>query len=407
MITIDKLKNIIGGRDVYIWGTRIAGLSAAKILPTYGINIKAFIDNIDNIQSKLGLNILLPKELLNIQNKFIIICTRGHSPHVINTCIENNMTEKDFITWEELQQFDYYIEINNRCNLNCMTCSQKKYNNIKPLLNMSISNFKEMLEKIRKEDPFTSWLNLFGYNEAFLNNDLSEMIKISNSLNFTVGLSTNLAFNINFEDVIKAKPLWIRVSISGYDKNYELIHQGGKFDTVLKNLKLLSEYRNKHSKDTTIEILFHKYKHNLNDIPKIKKLCNDLGFEFRCIYASILGLETVSDILDKKPLSLKTQTALQYLCHSIEDTAKQSLKQKHFPCSYDHIIRIRSDLTIVDCQCWSGSTITGLKFTDNISFEELQNKLTNTKYCNTCKPKGLHQFYEIVFNEENEKLSNL
>lgn len=351
----EELKKLINDRDVYIWGTRIAGLSAAKILPAHNIKVKAFVDSIACNNNKLELEVISPEELFrtNLQDKFIIICTRGHSPHIKKTCMQKNLTKNDFIEWEKIQHFDYYIEINNRCNLSCLTCSVREYYN-EPLMNMSITDFKTILKKIRKEDPFASWINLFGHNEAFLNGSLAEMIELSNNLDLSVGLSTNLAFSKDFKNVIKAKPLWLRVSMSGWGENYSVIHRGGKFDILLKNLRLLSEYREKYSKNTMVEVFFHRYKHNEKDIEHAKELCNSLNFEFRCIYASIIGFETVSNILDGRAVSLKTQKALSYLCHSVSHTAKQALKQKDFPCPNDHLVRIHSDLTVAECQAWMG-----------------------------------------------------
>lgn len=398
-MNVDELKKLINGRDVYIWGTRIAGLSAAKILPAHNIKVKAFVDSIPCSHGKLGIAVLLPEELFagNLQDRFVIICTRGHSPHIAKKCMQDNMTRNDFVEWEELQRFDYYIEINNKCNLNCLTCSAREYYN-ELLVNMPTADFEAVLRKIRREDSLASWVHLFGHNEAFLNNSLAEMVEISNNLNFAVGLSTNLAFSKDFKNVIKAKPLWIRVSMSGWGENYEVIHRGGKFDILLRNLNLLNKYREQYSKDTIIEVFFHRYKHNENDIKHVKELCDCFDFEFRCIYASIIGIETVSNILDGRAVSLKTQKALSYLCHSVPHTAKQALKQKDFPCPEEHLVRIHSDLTVAECQAWMGSVMPRVKFTD-ISFDKLERKLANTRFCPICKPRGLHQFCEVVFDE--------
>ena len=396
---VDALIKQIDGRCVYIWGTRIAGLSAAGILPSHGISVRAFVDSIACDDKKGGLDVILPKELFreNLRDKFVIICTRGHSPHIARTCLQNGMTRNDFIEWEQLQYFDYYIEINNKCNLSCLTCSAREYYN-DTLVNMSISDYSAVLQKIRREDPFASWVNLFGHNEAFLNDSLPEIIELSKSMNFAVGLSTNLAFSRDFKNVIKAKPLWLRVSMSGWGKNYEVIHRRGKFDVLFKNLHLLSKYRTAYSPDTMIEVFFHRYKHNVEDIQPVKNLCDELGFEFRSIYASIIGFETVSNLLDGRVVSRKTQRALSYLCYSVTDTARQAYLQKDFPCPNDHLIRIHSDLSVAECQAWMGSVMPGIRFLD-ISLADLGKKLANSRLCPTCKPRGLHQFCEIVFDE--------
>ena len=405
-MNVEELKKAIRGRDVYIWGTRIAGLSAAKLLPMEGIDVRGFIDSIPCWGDKLSLQVLNPRDIFekNLEKIFIIVCTRSHSPHIIKTCIENGVSKDAIVEWEALQRFDYYIEINNKCNLSCLTCSAREYYN-EALVNMTVSDFEAILEKIRMEDPLASWINLFGHNEAFLNDSLPEMIELADKLGFAVGLSTNLAFAKDFENVIKARPLWVRVSMSGWGKSYEVIHRGGKFDVLIKNLHLLSKYRNMHTPDMLIEVFFHRYRHNGNDIEKVRGLCDKLGFEFRTIYASIIGLETVSNLLDNRVVSRKTQRALPYLCFSVEDTARMAFQQKEFPCPNDHLVRIHSDMTVAACQAWMGSVIPGVRFTE-ISFDELERRLMQTQLCPLCKPRGLHQFCEIVFDENHINKKN-
>jgi hypothetical protein len=127
-------------------------------------------------------------------------------------------------------------------------------------------------------------------------------------------------------------------------------------------------------------------------------LCDSLGYEFRTIYATVVGLETVSNILDGRPISRKVQGVLPYLCHSVEDTAREAFRQKGFPCPNDHLVRIHSDLSVAECQSWMGSIIESARFTD-MSLDNLEQRLMNTRYCAVCKPRGLHQFCEVVFDE--------
>jgi molybdenum cofactor biosynthesis enzyme MoaA len=396
MLTINELKEQINNRDVYIWGTRIAGLSALKIMIANGVDVKAFIDSTPCAEKKTRLDVILPDNFFcKDQDKvFVIICTRGHSPHIAKICQEHGVR---YIEWEKLQRFDYYIEVTNRCNLNCLTCSSREYYN-EPVREMTLPEFAAVIGRIRENDPLASWINLFGHNEAFLNNSLPEMISAAKAMNFSVGLSTNLAFTKDFKAVIQAGPAWVRVSMSGCGDNYEIIHRGAKWHVLYRNLISLSTYRESFSPDTIVEIFFHEYTHNKGDIEKVKNMCRAFGFEFRCIYASVIGFETVSNILDGRPVSRKISGALKYLCHSVEETAEQAFGQKDVPCPNDHMVRIHSDLTVAECMAWMGSVIPGKTFLE-IPYNDLEQALTHTKYCPICKPRGLHQFCEIVFGE--------
>jgi len=397
-MTPAELKKRIGSRQVYIWGTRIAGLSAIdRLEKDIGVPVTALVDSVPISGKKHGHSVLLPAQLFKKNDPFVIICTRGHSAQVSDTCRQHNVP---FVLWEEIQRFDYYIEVNNRCNLNCISCSVREYYN-DPLRNMSVPDFTKVLERIRDQDPFCSWINLYGHNEPLLSDTLPEMVRVADRMGFAVGISTNLATIRNFEDVIKAGPMFVRVSVSGWGNTYEKVHQNAKFPVLLHNLSLLQMYRAKYCPGMEVEVFFHRYKHNNTDREKVRELCARLGFEYREIYASIIGFETVSNILDHRPVSMKIQRAIPLLCHTVEETSARAYKQRQMPCPNDHMVRVHSDLSVAACLAWMGSKIPDTTFLE-IPYDELEHRLTATPLCHLCRPRGLHQFCEIVFDEVPE-----
>ncbi|WP_027217589.1 hypothetical protein, partial [Butyrivibrio fibrisolvens] len=70
-IDYERLKEIIGPRDVYVWGASIEGLRIFGILTKVGINVKGFIDN--SIEKIDDGDVYKPDEILNNGPKYCFV----------------------------------------------------------------------------------------------------------------------------------------------------------------------------------------------------------------------------------------------------------------------------------------------------------------------------------------------
>ena len=77
-----------------------------------------------------------------------------------------------------------YIEITNKCNLNCSFCSKIK----RPKREMNLNEFKEILNKIHN---YTDYIYLHIKGEPLLNNNIIDMINEAAKYNLRVNLTTN------------------------------------------------------------------------------------------------------------------------------------------------------------------------------------------------------------------------
>ncbi len=385
---------------IYIWGTRIAGLSIAKSLIHSGIKVEAFVDDFSETKSKLDIPIIKPETMFKTKKRTVIIATRSHSEKLQERCSENHTEDQTVIPWDKIQQLDYYIEITNRCNLNCLTCSSREYYNDQ-LHKMTLTDFDSCTSKIVRDDPFITWINLFGHNEPLIHPDIADLIDNANSKGLSVGISTNMSLVFNVEKLIRSKPMWIRVSTSGLGTNYEISHQGGKSNLVIENLTKISKLRSEYSPDTEIEVFFLKYNYNQEDIPKWKDLCQELGLELRYIEPSLIGSETIYRVVEDLPISSKTRRALNILTRDISETLDLAHKQRHLTCPNERMVRIHSDMSVAECQTWMGSRLP--KSFLEYDIRELKEALSNTKYCKKCKHHSIHQYCEIVYDETNAK----
>lgn len=394
-MTVPDIKTLIGKSELYIWGARTFGISLVNKLRAMGISPKAFVDSAPFNEKVCNLPVLQPHEIYNKKNIYILIATVAYAKQITNMCIENGIT--NFSVWEHLVHATYYIETNNKCNLRCVTCAASGMSN-EALHDMPIEHFSQVIQKILKEDPFTTYVQLYGQNEPLLSLNLPEKISYCKHHGLSVGFSTNLTLPYDYKALVHAQPDWIRISVSGCEGHYEKIHRGGKFSTVVKNLETVCTLRNKIHSGLEIELIFHRYKNNQADEPKLRELCKKLGIHFHAINASVIGLESVINVLEGRPIPKAMLHALPNLIHSVQKTAKIAEISKESPCVYENIMLIHSDLSISTCQCWQGSVLPDINFL-HTPIQEILPRIRNSSLCAICKPRGLHNFYLDVFDE--------
>ena len=77
-----------------------------------------------------------------------------------------------------------YIEITNKCNLNCSFCSKV----LKPKRDMTLEEFDNILSKIK---DYTDYIYLHVKGEPLLHKDIIKYINKANEYNLKVNLTTN------------------------------------------------------------------------------------------------------------------------------------------------------------------------------------------------------------------------
>ena len=186
-----------------------------------------------------------------------------------------------------------HIDIVSGCNLTCPTCVQGNMDSISGGV-MSQDLFKKIITKMKSDFPDLKDIFLYNWTEPFLHNKLPEFIEIVNKSDFRCHLSTNLNHIKNLEDVIKNNPYAIRISLSGFTQEvYKKGHRDGNIETVKQNMKILSNLIKKYHASTKVTVNYIKYKHNLSEIPAMKKFALDLGFDIQTFWAFFMGVETL------------------------------------------------------------------------------------------------------------------
>lgn len=120
-----------------------------------------------------------------------------------------------------------YIEITNRCNLNCSFCENTK----RKKADMSLESFEIILSKIK---DYTDYIYLHVKGESLLHKNLGEIIDLANKYDLKVNITTNgTLIKRNIEHLKNIRQLNVSLHSENDEKNY--------FNDIIDTCKLLSK----------------------------------------------------------------------------------------------------------------------------------------------------------------------
>jgi len=172
---MDKLRHLIEGKELYIWGAGNQGRGMARVLIENNIIPAGYIDSSPEMigQTLNQLKVETPRFLAkgSKKNTFIIISAFFYEQEIATTCNAYGLINGiDFIHYSQLKSRDYSIDISGACNLSCLSCPRASKKKDAPSSGMmSLENFINVLDKIRREDPFVGNIQLYQWGEPWFN----------------------------------------------------------------------------------------------------------------------------------------------------------------------------------------------------------------------------------------------
>ena len=132
------------------------------------------------------------------------------------------------------------------------------------------------LERLNLIDS-QSEIHLYNWGELFLHPDLQNIIRVINNHNLRYCISTNASIVPQIDEAFITNLIAVRFSMCGFSQqSYNRIHKF-KFDRITENIsKIVSRLRSL-GYDQWIDICFHVYRFNANEIRECKRFANDLG----------------------------------------------------------------------------------------------------------------------------------
>lgn len=165
------------------------------------------------------------------------------------------------------------VEPINSCNFRCPHCQVTHWD--KDVLKLKIDKFDTILKQL----PRLIWVKLQGMGEPLLNRELIPMLKLGESKNIKMSLTTNgsLLSGKAAHSLADLKNTSINVSIDGASaQTFEQIRVGSKFDVVCKNIKEFMDLVD-HENKSSINAWMVLTKRNYHEAEDVVKLVKELG----------------------------------------------------------------------------------------------------------------------------------
>ncbi|MDD3453649.1 MAG: radical SAM protein [Bacilli bacterium] len=129
-----------------------------------------------------------------------------------------------------------YLELNNKCNLNCKFCSvSKKQNDY-----IKIEEIKKILDELKKNGILDVY---YTGGEPLLHPDFDEIIEYASSLEFRQTLLTNGIVLDRHINAVK-KILCVCVSLHGTEQKHNELTSSNCYQRVISNIKLIQKNTN-------------------------------------------------------------------------------------------------------------------------------------------------------------------
>jgi len=405
-MNFQDLKERFRTREIYLWGARQLGFSILKTLRREGLEPKGFLDSSPDLagQTVLGLPVSAPETVLMRPTAeiFIVITSGFYAEEIGEACRRAGLAEgRDYVAAAELQQLDYQIDVSGLCNLKCISCPRGNFSPQPEAGFMKPEVFDRVLAKIVREDPLVGAVALYNWGEPLLNPDLPEMIGLCRQHGLDAAISSNLSFRRDFSEVIKARPTWFRVSVSGYGANYEITHTGGRWDWFLENLHTLKHLKEEHHPEMEVEVFYHIYKNRAEDYKRLRDLCGSLGFTMRLRHAALAPLDNVEAIISGRPVSPAAMKTGELQALGIGEAMEMARAQRHLPCPYTRCLWITWDLKVSQCMEWYQPDLRLVEGDFlSVPLADILAARRASEFCRACRERAIHRCF-LVYGDES------
>ncbi|MDZ7616494.1 MAG: hypothetical protein U1E05_05775 [Patescibacteria group bacterium] len=390
-LTLESLRALVRGREVYIYGAGPRGYIWHKFLSHHGFGIRGFID-----KNKSGAGIFAPALLDDWGDRpkpFILIAAQAFYVRQIREVLDARgyVAQCDYVNGARLYDSFPTVETAGICNLRCASCNLgsslpgRKRGGV-----MEMGVFTQVFDKLIREIPLLPNLAMYCWGEPLLNPALPEMVAHVESHGVAAELSTNLNYRATLERVIAASPTFFKVSCPGTGEHYEKMHTGGSWKTYLANLHFLRECIDRHNAYTKVEIIYHVYRDNLGkDYDCVKELADGLGFMFQPIIANVFPESIYNYVVHKTPIPETMRQAGEEMVYSIREQISFSQANGR-TCSFQSAFpTIRWDGSVIPCCNMEGGEIAA-NFLD-VPLEELKQRQLASDRCQQCMAHGLQR----------------
>lgn len=287
-----------------------------------------------------------------------------------------------------------FFEISGKCNAMCPYCITGKVNRIGGSTNatfVEIEKFKKIIEKLQniKIVDDKTVFHLYNWGEPFLHPELNNILQFLCEKKIFFSISTNASIIPVVDPKVFEYLVSLRVSMSGFSKKtYEKIH-GFCFEKILKNIDQIVEMIRFKNVRKCVEMCFHLYQFNVEEIGMAEKFCNSRNIKFTPIYAYLAEINQCKSYLDNTLTGKELrQISKDIFLFYVDDLINNM--PHNYRCPQYNCLTINENGTLNTCCVMPRDHPSfSLGSVLDLSKEEIINLKTTQTYCEGCIKKGM------------------
>jgi MoaA/NifB/PqqE/SkfB family radical SAM enzyme len=238
------------------------------------VQLSRLIGREDLVESKIaGAMKLIPEDDLYLRNVLLN---------------ELEMAQRKTVLSSKIRSFT--LTLTNRCNLNCLACEAKRYT-----WEMPRRTVKEIIEFL----PYLEYIMWQG-GEVFLVDYFEDILvqvrRYPNLKNLIVTNGTLLSEDLAAR-LISLPWIVLAISVDGVTReSYENIRRGAKFDTLIKNLRLINSMRKQYSSNMQLHLNVTVMRSNYFQLLDFVEFAKEHGFSsilFRPVQGNFTSPENI------------------------------------------------------------------------------------------------------------------
>ncbi|MEA2687564.1 MAG: hypothetical protein QOD51_171 [Candidatus Eremiobacteraeota bacterium] len=297
-----------------------------------------------------------------------------------------------------------------QCNLRCPSCPVGNMREVRnPMGLMKPVLLAQIVRKGIAESGIRDY-SLYNWGEPLIHPEICGLIRAVQENGGRCHLSSNLNFKSDWDALMAANPYVLRISCSGFNQSkYGVTHRGGDVEVVKRHMRELGEARRRTGATTSIHMLFHRYKDNLDDEAQMRAYCDELGFLFRPVWAYFMPYEKVLAFALAGPnaegLNDEDRGVINRLGIPLAEVLEACRAARHQSCSLQDeqiVLDHRGDVVLC-CTVFEAKGNMIAPYLET-SVHEIQRRKSVHPTCTGCMEQGLH-VYSVYGVPEMEQLA--
>lgn len=298
----------------------------------------------------------------------------------------------------KIQNFIFDIDVTGVCNLQCPSCPQGNSKNNRQPPGFMAPDLLEQIVRKASAECMVKGINLFNWGEPLLHPEIHRLVRIVQDSDIPCHLSSNLNILPDANALMAANPASFKISVSGFTQEiYGITHRGGDIERVKRHMVGLAEAKKRNNATTRIFVNYHRYRHNLVEEPMMRKLADDLGFDFEPVWALLLPLEKILAYLDEDDagtsITDEDRQLIDRLALPLNSALHLSRKQRNIAC------RLREQHISIDflgnvqlcCGIFDSRRFSLIPFLD-MQLDKIQEIRHDHNLCQRCMKTGAHVY---------------